>query len=976
MNTFYLIVFFIVIQNVAAVSGDRVRIRVQQGWLEGEILDLITGDGQYNSFKGIPYAQPPNGTRRFKAPLPALGWEGVRNATEHGTICPQVNLFTNEFNSGNEDCLFLNVYSTNLTPKTLLPVLVFIHGGGYKSGSGNVDSYGPDFILRKDMVVVTFNYRLDALGFLSLGTKEVPGNAGLKDQVEALKWVQRNIKNFGGDADRVTIMGQSAGGASVALHIASPMSQGLFHRAIAMSGSPFCDWSLAFHPERRAFVLGKKLGFETEDPDELLEFLQSVPSDELVDTSPNILSFEEYTRNVYGLQGEKYNISGAAHIDDLLYLFDPKAMKLVSDRNSTEFQLIDQVTTIFTDFAIHGNPTYSPAFNMTWPLFDKKTLQFVDIGNGNLTVFSMDADGSFNFWEQLYGSLGTYRVIKHVPVNGIRVRVEQGWLEGEILNLSTGEGQYYSFKGIPYAQPPVGTLRFKAPRPPFSWSGVRSAKQHGSMCPQVDILTNKRMPGNEDCLFLNLYSPKVIPRRPLPVVVYIHGGAYKSGSGNVDYYGPDYILRKGMIVVTFNYRLDALGFICLGTEEVPGNAGLKDQVAALRWVQKNVKYFGGDSNRVTIMGQSAGSASVALHISSPMSKGLFHRAIALSGSPTCDWGLAFHPVRRAFVLGKKLGFETKDPQKLLEFLQSVPSEKLINTSPNILSFEEYTYNLIKMYQFVPVVEKYNGSDNFLTYQIFQKPTYMNKVDLMFGHTNEELASFLDVLASELIERYNKYPELFVPRKILNHVGPNLVLQSSDIIRKKYLGNKSVNLNSIKEFTRYANDATFVYDILRYFIRLPHIRNTIRHAYQFSITSKRNVYGKQGEKYGIFGAGHMDELTYLFDPKALKLVSNRNSIEFKLINKVTTIFTDFAKYGDPFYSFAVDFPWPMFNNCTKQYVDLSNDEADILATVLSVNDNDNFYFWEQLYSSLRRCTSNYFYDLGVNKPSHCFDHFDF
>ncbi|KAJ8735151.1 hypothetical protein PYW08_014401 [Mythimna loreyi] len=480
-------------------------------------------------------------------------------------------------------------------------------------------------------------------------------------------------------------------------------------------------------------------------------------------------------------------------------------------------------------------------------------------------------------------------VFQNVPVDGIRVRIQQGWLEGEILNLTTGRGQYYSFKGIPYARPPTGILRFKAPQTPLSWPGVRNAKQHGSMCPQLDIITNIRIPGNEDCLYINAYSPNMTPRRLLPVMVYIHGGGYKSGSGNVDYYGPDYLLRRKMVVVTFNYRLDALGFICLGTEEVPGNAGLKDQVAALRWVQKNIKHFGGDANRVTIMGQSAGSASVALHINSPMSKGLFHRAIALSGSPVCDWSLAFDPVRRAFVLGKMLGFETKDPEKLLEFLQSVPSDKLIDTSPNILSFEEYTNIVMKMFQFVPVVEKYNGSDNFLTHNIFEKPTYMNKVDIMFGYNNEELASFAEPIATILIERYDKYPELFVPRKILNQAEPNLILELSDIIKKKYFGNKPVNLNSIKEFM---------------------------------------------------------------------------STEFQLIDQVTTIFTDFAKYGDPYHSMSDGKPWPVFNPCTKQYMDLSNDKADITATVLSVNDNENFFFWDQLYSSLRRCTSKNFYDFGV------------
>lgn len=288
-------------------------------------------------------------------------------------------------------------------------------------------------------------------------------------------------------------------------------------------------------------------------------------------------------------------------------------------------------------------------------------------------------------------------VISIVASNGVKVTLKNGKLKGAMLDLVTGEGEYYSFKGIPYAQPPIGPLRFKAPLPAQKWKGVRNATRHGPICPQVDILTNIFLPGNEDCLFINVYSPNIKPKTLLPVIVYIHGGGFKSGSGNDAFYGPDFLIRKNMVVVTFNYRVDALGFLSLGTEDVPGNAGLKDQVLALKWVQNNIHVFGGDRHSVTIMGQSAGSASVALHVSSPMSKGLFHRAIALSGAPISEWALPFQPERRAFVLGKQLGFDTQDPEKLLNFLQNVTSDKLVNTAPYVVSSEEYSNNILRMY---------------------------------------------------------------------------------------------------------------------------------------------------------------------------------------------------------------------------------------------------------------------------------------
>ena len=192
--------------------------------------------------------------------------------------------------------------------------------------------------------------------------------------------------------------------------------------------------------------------------------------------------------------------------------------------------------------------------------------------------------------------------------------------------------------------------------------------------------------GNEDCLYLNVYSPDIMPTAPVPVMVFIHGGGFKSDSGNDENYGPDFLVTHGVVLVTLNYRLEALGFLCLDTAEVPGNAGLKDQVAALRWVRDNIASFGGDPKNVTLFGESAGGSSTCLHIISPMSKGLFKKAASLSGVPFNDWFLSFVSQKRAFVLGKDLGFETNDPAELLDFLQSVPVEKLIGTNPIVFSF--------------------------------------------------------------------------------------------------------------------------------------------------------------------------------------------------------------------------------------------------------------------------------------------------
>jgi len=191
------------------------------------------------------------------------------------------------------------------------------------------------------------------------------------------------------------------------------------------------------------------------------------------------------------------------------------------------------------------------------------------------------------------------------------------------------------YLGIPYATPPVGPLRWTPPQAHSSWKGVLEATQFGNECPQFDF-TGKVI-GNEDCLYLNVYTPRKQRQNEgenLPVMVWIHGGAYTSGSG--DPYDPTRLVAKEMIVVTINYRIGLLGFFAhpaIDAEgHLNGNYGLMDQRLALKWAKRNIGAFGGDPTRVTIFGQSAGGHSVYAHLASPLSKGLFQRAIAESGA--------------------------------------------------------------------------------------------------------------------------------------------------------------------------------------------------------------------------------------------------------------------------------------------------------------------------------------------------------
>lgn len=212
---------------------------------------VVVGDRKVDAFLGIPYAEPPVGDLRFLNPRPKAPWNGTYNATSKPKPCWQLPLHLAGLvvlryrSSASEDCLYLNVWKPATACSKLMgcgekrPVVVYIHGGAFQWGDSSLYFYdASNFVAMTDVVFVTFNYRVSVLGFLSLENPKLPGNMGLWDQNLVLKWVQRNIANFGGDPDQITLSGQSAGGISAGMHALSPHSRGLFKRIIAQSGTP------------------------------------------------------------------------------------------------------------------------------------------------------------------------------------------------------------------------------------------------------------------------------------------------------------------------------------------------------------------------------------------------------------------------------------------------------------------------------------------------------------------------------------------------------------------------------------------------------------------------------------------------------------------------------------------------------------------------------------------------------------------
>ncbi|MFK0213493.1 carboxylesterase/lipase family protein [Streptomyces sp. NPDC090298] len=306
--------------------------------------------------------------------------------------------------------------------------------------------------------------------------------------------------------------------------------------------------------------------------------------------------------------------------------------------------------------------------------------------------------------------------------------------QGEVRGRTSPDG-VTSFLGIPYAAPPFGALRFRAPAPPEPWTGVRAATAHGPTAPHAPyappfdaLIPDEVVPG-EECLNLGVWTPAPEPGAGLPVMVWVHGGAFTNGSGSASAYDGSAFARDGVVCVTFNYRLGADGFLRLPGR--PDNRGLLDQIAALRWVRDNIASFGGDPGRVTVFGESAGAMSIGALLTAGAARGLFHRAILQSGA--CHHFLRPRSAELvAARLAEKLGIEPTpeafDGVPLGELLSAQAQLRAeVGADPDPARWGEAALNMMP---FEPVLED------------LALPGPDSGVDLLIGSNREEYRLFL------------------------------------------------------------------------------------------------------------------------------------------------------------------------------------------------------------------------------------------
>ncbi|KOB75849.1 Odorant degrading enzyme CXE9 [Operophtera brumata] len=479
------------------------------------------------------------------------------------------------------------------------------------------------------------------------------------------------------------------------------------------------------------------------------------------------------------------------------------------------------------------------------------------------------------------------------------VQTKDGPVFGFIEKID--DGVYYKFKGIPYAKPPVGSLRFlscflQPPAPIQPWTELKDCTKDVPLPLSIDLA--QEVTGSEDCLYIEISSPSIQPDKPLPVMFWI--GCYCFAYLADGIYDPTFINSQDVVFVRCGYRLGPLGFLSVNDFTAPGNSGLKDIVMALKWVQRNISAFGGDPTNVTLFGNSAGGAMVHFMMLSPMATGLFHKAIIQSACALNNWSLAKNPSQPVMELAKLLGIKTTYKIEIVEELKSVSAMAIMEAFALMCrKSKEEDENQIIDAVFKPCIEiEFEGQPAFLTRSApsLLKSGNFYKVPLIIGSNNIE-GAVLQYFKQDFYKDFQKYNDnvcLLVPKslggeeKITKSIGQQLV--------KFYMGGEEQLREDTKsQYLQLVSDYYFLY----------YVNRTVRLHTQFAPECPVYYYiiNYAGEwtvpnEYDYFNSmGHSAEIPFIFGLKMADspiCKGSRDSVKTR--SRVVKMWTNFAKYG--------------------------------------------------------------------------------
>jgi para-nitrobenzyl esterase len=457
--------------------------------------------------------------------------------------------------------------------------------------------------------------------------------------------------------------------------------------------------------------------------------------------------------------------------------------------------------------------------------------------------------------------------------SSLTVKTGQGKVRGQAIH----DGKVQAFLGLPYAAPPVGDLRWRAPQPPSSWKGERDATRFGAHCAQIhlwdDIIFQDSGP-SEDCLFLNVYAPAGSNAgSKLPVLFWIHGGGYAVGASSEPRHNGDFLPLKGVVLVTINYRLGVFGFLATAdlakeANGAAGNYGLFDMVAALRWVKANIRNFGGDPENVTIFGESAGSFAVSTLMASPAARGLFHKAIGESGA-----AFAGTPLN-----GSLEAEEKKDGDWVaslgvhsLAELRALPTDKILAATKDKLI---------------------NGFPPYVDGRLLTEPVEVTyaagrqaHVPLLAGWNRDEYISLANGMTEKKWKVY-----------AVEHFK-----ERADEFLKLYPG--STDEQATRSAIDYGGDAFIAFGTWKWIEAQRKSADSPVYRYHFELAAPPSKFHSGSSAF------HSDEIEYVFGTLDTRPGAVWRPEDRKLSEHIMSYWTNFAKTGDP--SGRGLPPWPMY-----------------------------------------------------------------
>ena len=450
--------------------------------------------------------------------------------------------------------------------------------------------------------------------------------------------------------------------------------------------------------------------------------------------------------------------------------------------------------------------------------------------------------------------------------------------------------------GIPYAQPPLGNLRFRHPRPMDKWKGIKETTKLPNTCVQIydtafpgflgAEMWNPNTPISEDCLYINVAVPKPHPKNSA-VLVWIYGGGFYAGTSTLEVYDPRVLAsEENIIMVSIQYRVASLGFLYFDTEDVPGNAGMFDQIMALQWIKDNIASFGGNPDNITLFGESAGAVSVSLHLLSPLSRNLFTQAIMQSASASVPWGVITkeESVLRGLRLAElvKCPHSKSDLRKTIDCLRKTNATTLVNQEWNGIIFG------ICEFPFVPIID---GSFLDESPQTSLNSKNFKKTNVLMGANRDEANFFLMYYLTDL---FKNEENVFVNRENFIQAVADTNLYVKQVGKEAIIFQYTDWLNPLNPLTnrdaidKMVGDYAFTCPVVDFAHRYAETANNV-YMYHFTERASTNPWPTWA------GVLHGDEIAFIFG-EPLNKSKNYDQSEIALSKRMMSYWANFAKTG--------------------------------------------------------------------------------